>query len=73
MPSQRATPGPLLAPDETGDLGEVTWEVLGLADDSVWGLRLHVFGTPVPDGFSLKSVEQTDLCLRGGSPDGFCA
>lgn len=63
----------VVAPDETGDLGEVTWEVLGLADDSVWGLRLHVFGTPVAGGFSLKSVEQTDLCLRGGSPDGPCA
>ena len=62
----------VVAPDETGDLGEVTWEVLGLADDSVWGLRLHVFGTPVAGGFSLKSVEQTLLCGRGGSPDGLC-
>lgn len=62
----------VVAPDETGDVGEVTWEVQGLADDSVGGLRLHVFGTPVAGGFSLKSVEQTDLCLRGGSPEGLC-
>jgi hypothetical protein len=63
----------VVAPDETGDLGEVTWEVLGLADDSIGGLRLHVFGTPGADGFSLASVEQTHLCLRGGSADEPCA
>lgn len=54
-----------------GDLGEVTYDVLGLGDDAIGGLRLHVFGTPSADGFVLKSVEQTTLCLRGVA-DGLC-
>ena len=56
-----------------GDLGEVVYDVIGLGDDSVFGLRLHIFGTPTEggDGFSLKSVEQTTLCGRGVS-DGLC-
>lgn len=50
-----------------GDLGEVTFDVVGLGDDSVWGVRLHVFGMPTEsgEGFSLKSVETTALCARG--------
>ena len=48
-----------------GDLGTVTYDVVGLGDDSVRGLRLLVFGEPVSDGFSLKSVERTLLCGRG--------
>lgn len=68
----------VVAPDETGDLAEVTLDVIGLGDDSVRGVRLHVFGTPLPSGdaFALKSVEATDLCdpTRGPtSPDGICA
>jgi len=64
--------------DETGDLGEVTFDLIGLGDDSVRGVRLHVFGQPLEsgDGFGLRSVEQTDLCdpVRGPSePDGLCA
>ena len=57
-----------------GDLGEVTYDVVGLGDDAVRGLRLHVFGTPSAsqDGFVLKSVEQTLLCGRGLS-DGLCS
>jgi hypothetical protein len=56
-----------------GDLGEITADVVGLGDDSVLGARLHVFGQPVEDGegFGLKSVEQTTLCIRGVS-DGLC-
>jgi hypothetical protein len=56
-----------------GDLGEVTYDVIGLGDDALFGLRLHVFGTPHDsgDGFVLKSVEQTALCGRGAS-DGLC-
>lgn len=50
-----------------GDLGEVTYDVVGLGDDAVRGFRLHVFGTPDEggEGFVLKSVEQTVLCGRG--------
>ena len=56
----------------TGDLGEVTYDVIGLADDSQIGTRLHVFATPGDGGgFTLKSVESTVLCGRGVS-DGLC-
>ena len=50
-----------------GDLGEVTYDVVGIGDDAVRGFRLHVFGTPDEggEGFVLKSVEQTVLCGRG--------
>lgn len=50
-----------------GDLGEVTYDVVGIGDDSVRGFRLHVFGAPDEsgEGFVLKSVEQTVLCGRG--------
>lgn len=56
-----------------GDLGEVTYDVIGLGDDSVYGYRLHVFGEPVGDGFSLHTVERTALCGRGvTSGNGSC-
>lgn len=55
-----------------GDLGEVTIDVIGLADDSVAGVRLHVFGTPDGSGFTLKSIEQTLLCGRGVTGEGEC-
>lgn len=49
----------------SGDLGEVTYDVIGLGDDAHAGWRLHVFGAPEGGGFSLKSVEATVLCARG--------
>lgn len=49
----------------SGDLGEVTYDVIGLGDDAQVGWRLHVFGTPEGGGFTLKSVEATALCGRG--------
>lgn len=57
-----------------GDLGEVTYDVLGLLDDAQAGERLHVFGRPLDggEGFELKTVEGTQLCYRGGSPEEFC-
>jgi len=55
-----------------GDLGEVTYDVVGLGDDAVRGVRLHVFGQPVDGGFSLDAVEMTTLCGRGADSDGFC-
>ena len=66
------TPVMSVAPS-VGDLGEVTFDVVGFADDSVYGSRLHVFGSPSEggDGFDLKSVEATVMCARGVS-DGLC-
>ncbi len=57
-----------------GDVGEVIYDVVGFADDSVRGLRLHVFGQPLEsgEGFSLMSVEATSLCARGVTADGLC-
>ena len=57
-----------------GDLGEVTYDVIGLADDALFGVRLHVFGQPTDsgEGFSLMSVEQTALCGRGTNEAGLC-
>lgn len=54
-----------------GDLGEITYDVVGLQDDSVSGYRLHVFGTTSPsgEGFILKSVEDTTFCSRGTAGD----
>lgn len=56
----------------TGDLGEVTYDVVGIGDDASRGFRLHVFGEPTVDGFVLKAVELTDLCGRGVTGDGLC-
>jgi hypothetical protein len=60
-----------VAPTE-GDLGEVTFDVVGLSDDSVKAERLQVFGQPTgsDQGFSLKSVESTSFCARGAPSDG---
>jgi len=57
------------------DLGEVTYDVVGLGDDALFGVRLTVFGTPddTGDSFTLKTVESTALCARGLSPDGLCS
>lgn len=56
-----------------GDLGEVTYDVVGLGDDAGAGYRLHVFGTPTAggEGFALRTIERTSFCLRGVSGE-FC-
>jgi hypothetical protein len=56
-----------------GDLGEVTYDVVGLGDDALGGYRLHIFATPDESGesFTLKSIERTLFCTRG-TTDGFC-
>jgi hypothetical protein len=54
-----------------GDLIEVTYDIVGLADDSVRGLRLHIFAEETSSGFTLRTVEVTPLCGRGVS-DGLC-
>ena len=48
-----------------GDLGEITVDGLGLADDSVAGLRLHIFASPDGGRFTMRTVEATTLCSRG--------
>lgn len=50
-----------------GDLGEVTYDVVGLADDSVRSLRLHIFAQPHDsgDGFELRTIEARSFCIRG--------
>lgn len=57
-----------------GDLGEVTYDVIGFPDDSILGERLRVFGR-TPDqgqGFTLAGVERTLLCARGATEDRLC-
>jgi hypothetical protein len=54
-----------------GDLGEVTVDVVGLADDSILGWRLHVFAQPEGATFHVRTVEQTVLCARGADA-GLC-
>jgi hypothetical protein len=56
------------------DLGEVTYDVIGLGDDAVFGVRLRIFGTPDEAGesFTLKTVESTALCARGLTAEGLC-
>ena len=56
----------------SGDLGEVTYDVIGLGDDAVRGLRVHVFGQPTDGAFSLRTVEITSLCGRGADDQGGC-
>ena len=57
-----------------GDLGEVSYDVVGLGDDALGGLRLHVFGDPAEggEGFVMSNVERTLICSRGVTDDGFC-
>lgn len=55
-----------------GDLGEVTYDVIGLGDDAEYGVRLHIFGEATADGFTLKTVEMTSLCGRGTSAEKLC-
>lgn len=53
-----------------GDLHEVVVDIVGLADDSIEGERLHVFAT-ANGGFTVRTVEATALCARGVS-EGLC-
>jgi hypothetical protein len=64
----------MVVPPTVGDLGEVTFDVVGLLDDAQLGWRLHIFGQPTAggEGFSLKSVEATAFCGRGVTEDGLC-
>lgn len=64
-----------IAPDTSGDLGEITIDIVGLGDDAQRGERLTIFGDSTDmggEGFALKSVERTMLCSRGVTTDGIC-
>ena len=56
----------------SGDLAEVSIDIVGLGDDSIRGFRLHIFAVPNSGGFTLKSIEQTIICGRGITTDGLC-
>jgi hypothetical protein len=64
----------VVAGPTVGDLGEITVDVVGLADDAQTGERLAVFAEPLPDGetFRTRTVEATTLCARGVTDDGLC-
>ena len=62
----------LIVAPTVGDLGEVTYDVIGIGDDAVRGFRVHVFGQPEDETFGLKSVEVTTLCGRGVTDEGLC-
>lgn len=52
----------------SGDLHEITYDVIGIGDDATAGFRLHVFAVPNGDadeGFTLKTIERTTFCSRG--------
>ncbi len=56
-----------------GDLGEVTVDVLGYPDDSVYGERLHLFAEEEGgESFRLRTIEATTLCRRGVDAEGRC-
>lgn len=54
-----------------GEIGKVTYDVLGLDDDSVRGMRLKVWGVPGAT-FTLRTAEATALCSRGVTGSGQC-
>lgn len=61
-----------VTPVTSGDLAEVTYDVVGFGDDAVLGVRIHVFAEKTSSGFGLKSVEATALCGRGVDAEGAC-
>lgn len=73
--SQASTedPASTIVISEPANRGEIKLDVVGLGDDAVRALRLHVFGTESGGGFALKSVEAWIMCdpVRGTS-GGLC-
>ncbi|WP_129339306.1 hypothetical protein [Cellulomonas endophytica] len=55
-----------------GSLEEVVLDVVGLPDDSLLGLRLHVFAAAADGRLAVRTVEQTLLCDRGVTAEGLC-
>lgn len=56
----------------SGDVADATIDVLGLRDDALGGVRLHVFAERAAGRFTVRTVEVTELCRRGVT-DGMCA
>jgi hypothetical protein len=54
------------------DGGEVSVDVIGLADDAQKGERLLIVATEGGEGFNVSSVESIALCARGVTDDGLC-
>lgn len=54
-----------------GDLAEVTVDIVGLADDSVFALRALIFAVDDDsgEGFTVRTVEATRFCGRGPDDD----
>lgn len=50
-----------------GDLGEVTYDVIGLGDDALAGYRLHIFARDEGSSgtFEVTTIERTIFCSRG--------
>lgn len=49
----------------SGDLETITVDVLGVGDDAIRGHRLVVFAEAGGEGFTVRTVESTLVCLRG--------
>ena len=63
----------MVVDEKGGDLGEVTFDVVGLGDDAVRAIRLHVFAENLDGHFQLRTLEQTVLCDPArGVEEGFC-
>lgn len=60
---------------DESSLSEVTVDVIGLGDDALGGYRLHLFAEEDAGGesFTLRTVEQQLLCLRGVTAENLCA
>lgn len=67
----------------SGATGEVTYDVVGFPDDSIFGARLRITGEQVEGDlvpvafrralvYTIVSVESTALCGRGVTTDGLC-
>jgi hypothetical protein len=58
-----------------GDVGEITVDIVGLADDSVGAERLKIFAEAAArnERFTVRSVEATTFCRRGVTPERLCA
>lgn len=64
----------IVAGPTVGDVGEITIDVIGYADDAQKGERLHIVATEATSGeaFVLRTVESTALCARGVTAEGLC-
>lgn len=68
-PQVTVVDGPTVA-----DVGEITVDVTGYADDAQIGERFHIVAEPDAsgEGFTARTVEATVLCARGVTAEGLC-